>query len=135
MSTTITPLQKPKILKKKTTPFNRFQSDRFMRVGSSWRKPRGIDSKIRRQFRGTAQLPSIGFRNKKDLRGVLHNGFRKFRVNNVKELDMLIMQNRIYAAEIAHGVSARNRIKIVHRANQLNIKVLNAGARIQANDA
>ncbi|MFY7945277.1 MAG: eL32 family ribosomal protein [Crocinitomicaceae bacterium] len=32
---------------------------------------------------------------------------KKFLVSNVKELDVLLMHNRKYAAEIAHNVSSR----------------------------
>jgi large subunit ribosomal protein L32e len=40
------------------------------------------------------------------------------------------MHNRVYAAEIAHNVSAKKRLAIVQRAAQLDVRVLNGKARI-----
>lgn len=43
------------------------------------------------------------------------NGLKKFLVNNEKEVDLLLMHNKSFAAEVAHGVSSRNRIGILAR--------------------
>lgn len=43
------------------------------------------------------------------------NGLKKFLVNNEKEVDLLLMHNKSFAAEIAHGVSSKNRIGILAR--------------------
>ena len=48
-----------------------------------------------------------------------------------QELELLLMQNRKYCAEIASGVSSKKRKEIVLRAEQLNVRVTNAHAKLR----
>ena len=131
----ITPLVKQKIVKKRTKSFERHQHQQFWRIGrSSWRKSHGLDSRVRRRFKGTIPQPAIGFGSDKKTRNILPNGFYKFVVHNPKELEMLLMHNRKYCAEIAHSVSSKTRKIIVECAQQLNIKVTNAGAKLKTEE-
>ena len=78
---------------------------------------------------------------------------KKFLVNNVREVDLLLMHNGKYAAEIAHNVSSRNRTVILERcvydfkngrasfgliscfrAKVLGIKVTNPAARLRSEE-
>ncbi|ORX98700.1 60S ribosomal protein L32, partial [Basidiobolus meristosporus CBS 931.73] len=122
------------IVKKRTKPFKRHQSDRYKTVKESWRKPKGIDNRVRRRFKGQIPMPKIGYGSNSKTRHLMPNGFKKFVVSSVKELEVLLMQNRTYAAEIAHNVSSKNRISIVERAQQLNVKVTNANARLRTQE-
>merc|ERR1711865_56516 len=127
-----------KIVKQKKHPshtFIRHQSDQFKRVPKSWRRPRGIDSCVRRRFRGELPMVNIGYGNNKKARHLMPDGFLNFRVNNVKDLELLMMHNRKYRAEIASNVSTRKRKEIVDRALQLNIKVSNGNARMRSDEA
>lgn len=126
----VSPASKPVIVKKRTKTFKRHQSDRFKSVKESWRKPKGIDNRVRRRFSGQAPMPKIGYGSAKATKHMLPSGFRKIVINNVRELEMLMMQNRVFAAEVAHAVSAKSRALIVKRAKELNVKLTNGSARL-----
>lgn len=76
-------------------------------------------------------MPKIGYGSNSKTRHVLPDGFKKFLVKNVADLELLLMHNRVYSCEIAHNLSSRKRIAIIERARQLDIKVINAGGRVR----
>eukprot|EP00088_Acartia_fossae_P071369 TRINITY_DN977_c0_g1_i1.p1 TRINITY_DN977_c0_g1~~TRINITY_DN977_c0_g1_i1.p1 ORF type:complete len:135 (-),score=51.98 TRINITY_DN977_c0_g1_i1:149-553(-) len=130
----LTPAERPKILKKRTKRFIRHQSDRYIKLKTNWRKPKGIDNRVRRKFRGMYKMPGIGYGSAKKTRHMLPTGFRKVLVHNLKELEVLMMQNKKYCAEIAHGVSAKNRKALVERAQQLAIRITNPHAKLRSEE-
>merc|ERR1711881_556069 len=130
----ITPASRPKIVKKRSKKFTRHQSDRYKKLTRNWRKPKGIDNRVRRKFKGMYVMPNIGYGSAKATKHMLPTGFRKVLVHNVKELEVLMMQNKKFCAEIAHGVSAKNRKTLVERAQQLCIRVTNANARLRSEE-
>jgi large subunit ribosomal protein L32e len=128
------PADKRKIVKKRMKKFPRFQADRFKRMNQSWRKPRGIDCRVRRKFKGSTLLPSIGYGSDKKTRFRMKNGFYKFLVQGPADLEMLMMHNEKYAIEIAHNVGAKKRKEIVERADQLRLTVTNRFARLRTEE-
>ena len=111
----LTPASRPKIVKKRTKKFIRHQSDRYVKLSRSWRKPKGIDNRVRRKFKGMYLMPNIGYGSNAATRHMMPSGFKKVLVHNLKELEVLMMQNKTYCAEIARGVSAKNRfVNIIH---------------------
>merc|ERR1712029_1277612 len=129
----IRPLVKAKIVKKRTKKFIRHQSDRYLRVKSNWRKPKGID-RVRRRFKGLYLMPNIGYGSNTKTKHVCPDGFKKFLIHNMSELEVLLMQNKTFSAEIAHTVSSKKRKTLVERAQQLAIKVTNPNARLRSEE-
>lgn len=107
----------------------------LLNMQESWRRPKGIDSRVRRKFKGCGIImPNIGYGTAKKTRHVLPNGFYKVLVHNVADLEMLMMHNRKYCAEVAHNVSTQKRKAIVERAAELNIKLTNGAARLRSEE-
>ena len=112
-------------IQKKSKKFHRHHSDRYKRVKNSWRKPKGIDNCVRRRFKGKPIMPGIGFGTKAKVRNLTKNGFFKIRVFNSKDLNMLIMTNRKFEAEIGKNVGAKKKNQIMRKALEYDIKILN----------
>ena len=91
----------------------------------------GIDNRMRRRFRGNKKMPKIGYGSDKKTKYYLPNGLKKFVIHNIKDLDVLLMNNRKFCAEIAHNVSSRKRAEIVKRAQQIRVKVTNARGKVR----
>ena len=118
------------MVKKKTNKFKRHQSHRFMRVPESWRKPRGIESVVRCRFNGEIPMPNIGYGSNKKTKYLTPSGMYKLTINTLEELEMLLMHNGTYQAEVAHAVSSRKRAAIIERARHLNIQITNPNAKL-----
>lgn len=80
-------------------------------------------------------MPKIGYGSNKKTRHVMPNGFKRFLVRNPGELDLLLMHNQTFAAEIAHNVSARKRIAICEKAKVLGVRVTNSAAKVRVEEA
>ena len=122
-------VKKLKIVKKKKTTFDRFESDRYYRLDRSWRRPHGIDCRVRRRYRGVLRCPKIGYGSNKKTRNLLQNYKLKYVVNNLKELECLLMNNEKYCVEIGSTVGAVLRAEILKRAKELNLSVTTKKAK------
>merc|ERR1711911_132126 len=129
----IRPTSRPKIVKKRTKQFIRHQSDRYDKLKRNWRRPKGIDNRVQ-EVQGTVQNARNWLWFSQNNQTHVAQWIPKVVVNNIKELEVLMMQNRKYCAEIAHAVTSKNRKVIVERAKQLAIKVTNPNARLRSEE-
>lgn len=105
--------------------FVRQESWRYIRLAENWRKPKGIDNKMRKQVSGVPPLVKVGYRGPKKARGLHPSGYNDRLIHNIRDLEKL--DPKVDAARIGHTVGRRKRIDIVSKATTLGIKVLNKG--------
>ena len=110
--------KKPRFLRQEWWRYPKFKND------PKWRRPKGIDSKMRLKKKGKPRSPSIGWSSPKAVRGLHPSGYEEVLVHNVRELEAIDPTRQ--AARIARTVGARKREIILARAKELGIKVLNA---------
>jgi len=109
--------------------FVRQESWRYVRIHPEWRKPKGVDSKMRRQDKGWPAIVRIGYRGPTAARGLHPSGHHEFIVHRPKDLDSLVPGSDV--ARIGRTVGAKKRESILERANELGVRVLNpTGLRI-----
>ena len=80
-------------------------------------------------------MPKIGNKQDHKTRHVLPNGFKKMLISNESEIEMLLMNNRVYCGEIATGISAPKRLRIIARAKELNVRLTNGSAKTKKESA
>ncbi|VVB57031.1 50S ribosomal protein L32e [uncultured archaeon] len=111
------------VTKKKIPQFKRpnYGRTKCGSIKGNWRKPRGIDNKkrIHKKFMGCS--PAVGYRQDKRIRGMHPTGQHELLVENMKQLagasNVLV--------RIAGGVGAKLKSKLVAKAQEMKLRVLN----------
>ena len=80
-------------------------------------------------------MPKIGRGSNKKTRHLLPNGLKKFVIQNETDLNLLLMNNRTYCAEISQRISRKKRASIVEKAKAMNVAVTNAHAKVKKQSA
>jgi large subunit ribosomal protein L32e len=112
---------------KKRPEFLRAEYHRLKRIQTSWRRPRGIDSKMRHKVKGKRKSPNPGYRNPKLVRGLHPSGFKVVQVFNIDDLEKINPELEII--QMGRTVGNRKRTLILERAEELKIHVINPQLR------
>ncbi len=110
-------------MKKRRPSFKRQEFNKRIRLSrSSWRKPRGVDSKMREQRGGYRAIVKIGYRTPQKLRGRLANGLMEISVSTVKELNSLAKDQ---IAVIPRTLGNRRRLELLKEALKSKLSISN----------
>lgn len=97
---------------------------KFPKFDKVWRKPKGIDNKMRLQLKGYPPIVRVGYRGPIAVRGLHPSGKTIVIVHNVAELEKVDRDSQI--VYISGRVGKRKRSEIIKRARELGVKIANA---------
>ena len=116
-------LAKRAVISGRRPAFKRQEWFRYQKLGESWRRPKGIHSKMKRNLKRRPPVVDIGFRGPAEVRGLHPSGFEEVMVYNVEGLEGI--DPKAQAVRIGGTVGTKKRIDIQERADELGIRVLN----------
>ena len=93
------------------------------RLETSWRRPRGFDSKMRINKKGWPATVNIGYGGPKTQRGLHPSGYRDILIHSLK--DLADVNPEIDAIRISAKIGRRYKQEIITQADSSGIKVLN----------
>ncbi|MDR0334932.1 MAG: 50S ribosomal protein L32e, partial [Methanomassiliicoccaceae archaeon] len=116
-------LAKRALISGRRPAFKRQEWFRYAKLGDSWRRPKGIHSKMKRKLARRPPVVVIGYRGPAIARGLHPSGFEEVPVANINDLDGV--DPKTQAVRIGGTVGTKKRIMIEDRAEELGIRVLN----------
>lgn len=110
-------------LKAKKPHFRNHNSHKIKRATNAYRRPKGLQNKMRLNHKSYSRQVSIGFRSPVEARGMTRDGLWPVVVANVKQLAEL--EAGKHGVVLASGLGMRKRAAIAQEAAKLKLTVIN----------
>jgi large subunit ribosomal protein L32e len=114
-------LQQRKEIKDRKPNFSRQETNKKDKFEGQWRRPRGSQSKMRKNRKGHRDMPSIGYGSPRGVEGLLKDGSKPNYVSSIKDLENVTEGVLI----ISGTVGAAKKIKMLALAKEKKLKVFN----------
>lgn len=112
-----------KQIKDRTPEFLREEWFRYKRIPDNWRRPDGLQSKMRKNLKYRPSKVRVGFKGPKKVRGLHSSGFEEVLIHNVSDLENV--EPKKQAVRIGGTVGTKKRLEIAKKAEERDIRVLN----------
>jgi len=109
--------------KSKKPAFRRANGQKKKKLDVNWRRPRGLQGKLRKKIAAKGAVVQIGYGSPRAVKGLHPSGFEDVLVRNLDDLQLINPEDQ--AARIARTVGVRKRLIIEEIAADRGIKVLN----------
>lgn len=116
-------LELRKAQKSKKPHFLRQDFHKKARLAQVWRRPKGVDSKLRKHMHGHGALPTTGYGSPAAVRGMHKSGLIPIIVNNVA--DLAKADPKTNGVIIASSVGKKKKVEIVTTAQAKSLRVFN----------
>jgi large subunit ribosomal protein L32e len=110
-------------LKRKKPKFAMQDFHKKRRLKNKWKKPKGLDSKMRFMLRGYRGRISVGYKSPKIIFGLNKDGLKGILIKSANDLHNI--KEKYEAAIISKKVGAKRRLDIIRLAQKMSIKIMN----------
>lgn len=109
--------------KSKKPIFTRQDNHKKPKLGNVWRRPKGLQSKMRLKKRGYKRSPEIGWGSPNLVKHLSKNGYKQNMIKTAK--DIIALNPKTDGAIIGSTVGTKKRIELIKSLNEKKITILN----------
>ncbi len=110
-------------IKEKKPDFLRQDAHKLKRLGSGWRKPKGLQSKMRLAFKGYRKRVKVGYGSPNLVKGLSKEGYELIQVTKISDLEPLDAKKQ--AIELPHTLSMKKKYEIVKAIKEKGFILVN----------